>query len=132
MTNEGNSEQSSEDAVAESSTALNSSSVDKSQNRFECRGCGYIYDPQEGVKKFDIPVGTPFLDLDQEKFRCPVCRFGTEAFRDIGPRSQPSGFKENMNYGLGVNNLTPGQKNVLIFGGLAFALACFLSLYSLN
>ena len=37
-----------------------------------------------------------------------------------------------LNYGLGINNLTPGQKNVLIFGGLAFAFACFLSLYSLH
>jgi len=28
--------------------------------------------------------------------------------------------------------LPPGQKNILIFGGLAFAAACFLSLYSLH
>ena len=41
------------------------------------------------------------------------------AFRDIGPRAKASGFEENLNYGLGVNRMTPGQKNVLIFGSLA-------------
>tara|TARA_Y100001968_G_C19314172_1_gene695754 strand:- start:256 stop:687 length:432 start_codon:yes stop_codon:yes gene_type:complete len=101
-------------------------------NRFECRGCGYVYDSKEGIKKLGIPVGTTFLDLDPAKFKCPVCRFGKDAFKDIGPRSQPSGFEENLNYGFGINKLTEGQKNVLIFGGLAFAFACFLSLYSLN
>ena len=43
------------------------------------------------------------------------------AFKDIGPRNKPSGFEENLGYGLGVNQLTPGQKNVLIFGGFALA-----------
>ncbi len=105
---------------------------DTSLHLFECRSCGYVYDPQEGVKKFGIAIGTAFKDLDQGKFRCPVCRAGVEIFRDIGPRSKPSGFEENLNYGFGVNSLTPGQKNVLIFGGLAFVVACFLSLYSLN
>ena len=103
-----------------------------SQNRYECRSCGYVYDPSEGVRKFDILPGIPFLDLEPSSFKCPVCRVGMDSFRDIGPQSQPSGFDENLKYGLGINNLTPAQKNVLIFGGLAFALACFLSLYSLN
>ena len=103
-----------------------------SSHRFECRSCGYIYDPDEGVKKLGIIPGTPFLEIDKVSFRCPVCRLGMDAFKDIGPRSAPSGFEENLNYGFGINNLTPGQKNVLIFGGLAFAFACFLSLYSLH
>ena len=106
--------------------------IDQNTHRYECRNCGYVYDPSEGIKKFGIPSGTAFLDLDQADFRCPVCRLGVDAFRDIGPRSSPSGFQENLNYGFGINNLTPGQKNVLIFGGLAFAFACFLSLYSLH
>ncbi len=101
-------------------------------HRFECRSCGYVYDPKEGVKKYGIPVGQAFVDLDKASFRCPVCRVGMDAFRDIGPSSKPSGFEENLKYGFGINNLTPGQKNVLIFGGLAFAFACFLSLYSLH
>lgn len=105
---------------------------DPRTHRFECRSCGYVYDPEEGVKKQNIPVGTAFEDLDTITFRCPVCRSKVGAFRDIGPRSKASGFEENLNYGLGVNRLTPGQKNVLIFGSLALGFAFFLSLYSLR
>ena len=90
------------------------------------------YDPNEGVKKLGIVVGTAFEDLDPIGFRCPVCRSRVGAFTDIGPRSKASGFEENLNFGLGVNRLTPGQKNVLIFGGLALGFAFFLSLYSLR
>ncbi len=102
------------------------------EHRFQCCGCGYIYDPQEGLKKFDIPKGTAFLEIDKSKFRCPVCRSGIDAYKDIGSRLKPSGFDENLSYGFGFNTLPSGQKNVLIFGGLAFAAACFLSLYSLR
>ena len=112
-------------------TILNSSE-DIKNHRFECKACGYVYDPQEGIKKFDISKGTSFLDLDKTKFRCPVCRSGFDAYQDIGPKMKPSGFKENLSYGFGFNTLPAGQKNVLIFGGLAFAAACFLSLYSLR
>ena len=102
------------------------------QNRFECRSCGYIYDPSEGNKKLNIPQNTPFSELDGNTFACPVCRAGKNFYKDIGPKSKPSGFEENLSYGFGFNSLPPGQKNILIFGGLAFAAACFLSLYSLH
>ncbi|MEY4354049.1 MAG: rubredoxin [Cyanobacteriota bacterium] len=105
---------------------------DTANHRFECRSCGFVYDPAEGVRKIGIVPGTPFDELDPASFRCPVCRSKVGAFRDIGPREKPSGFEENLNYGLGVNRLTPGQKNVLIFGGFALAIAFFLSLYSLR
>jgi rubredoxin len=105
---------------------------DPALHRFECRSCGFVYDPAEGVKKVGIEPGTPFLTLDPASFRCPVCRSKMGAFQDIGPRDKPSGFEENLNFGLGVNRLTPGQKNVLIFGGFALAFAFFLSLYSLR
>jgi rubredoxin len=105
---------------------------DPASHRFECRSCGYVYDPTEGVKKLGIAPDTPFNDLDPLSFRCPVCRSKMGAFKDIGPRDKPSGFEENLNFGLGVNRLTPGQKNVLIFGGFALAIAFFLSLYSLR
>ena len=102
------------------------------QNRFECRSCGYIYDPSEGNKKLSIPKNTSFEMLDINTFRCPVCRAGKDFYEDIGPKSKPSGFEENLVYGFGFNSLPSGQKNILIFGGLAFAAACFLSLYSLH
>ena len=101
-------------------------------HRFECRSCGFVYDPEEGVKKLRIEPGTAFQQLDALTFRCPVCRSKVGAFRDIGPRSKASGFEENLDFGLGVNRLTPGQKNVLIFGSLALGFAFFLSLYSLR
>jgi rubredoxin len=106
--------------------------IDLSLHRFECRSCGYVYDPGEGVKKLGIEPGTAFFELDAATFRCPVCRSKVGAFKDIGPRNKPSGFEENLNFGLGVNRLTPGQKNVLIFGSFALAIAFFLSLYSLH
>ena len=102
------------------------------QNRFECRSCGYIYDPSEGNKKLNIPKNTPFSELDGNTFACPVCRAGKNFYKDIGSRAKPSGFEENLVYGFGFNSLPPGQKNILIFGGLAFAAAMFLSLYSLH
>ena len=105
---------------------------DPDTHRFECRSCGYVYDPAEGVRKLGIEPGTPFSALDPVGFRCPVCRSRVGAFKDIGPRNKPSGFEENLDFGLGVNRLTPGQKNVLIFGGFALAIAFFLSLYSLR
>ena len=105
---------------------------DPRTHRFECRSCGYVYDPAEGVRKYKIEAGTAFSELDAIRFRCPVCRSKVGAFRDIGPATKASGFEENLDFGLGVNRLTPGQKNVLIFGSFALAFAFFLSLYSLR
>jgi rubredoxin len=116
------------DVVAEPQEPID----DPATHRFECRSCGFVYDPAEGVAKLGISAGTAFAELDPVSFRCPVCRSKVGAFRDIGPRNKPSGFEENLNFGLGVNRLTPGQKNVLIFGGFALAFAFFLSLYSLR
>ena len=121
----------------ELSTESSKTKIDKSipnleQNRFECRGCGFIYDPSEGIKKLNIEKNTPFSLIDGNTFRCPVCRVSKDLYKDIGPKSKPSGFEENLVYGFGFNSLPPGQKNILIFGGLAFAAACFLSLYSLH
>ncbi len=119
---------------SEKSLEINSddSNTNLEQNRYECRSCGYIYDPSEGNKKLNIPKNTSFAELDGNTFACPVCRAGKNFYKDIGPKSKPSGFEENLTYGFGFNSLPPGQKNILIFGGLAFAAACFLSLYSLH
>jgi len=85
------------------------------QNRFECRSCGYIYDPSEGNKKLNIPKYTPFSKLDVITFACPVCRAGKNFYKDIGSRAKPSGFEENLVYGFGFNSLPPGTKKYIDF-----------------
>ncbi len=98
---------------------------------YECRACGYVYEPSKGDSSRNVPPGTPFDDLSID-WRCPVCSAKKSVFTNIGAKNAPSGFQENLNYGLGVNNLTPGQKNLVIFGALALAFLFFLSLYGLN
>ena len=99
--------------------------------RYECRGCGYVYEPSMGDGNRNIPPGTLFTDLPED-WRCPVCGARQNQFENIGATGAPSGFQENLKYGLGVNTLTPGQKNLLIFGALALGFLFFLSLYGLN
>lgn len=100
-------------------------------DRYECRACGYVYQPQIGDDSHDIPAGTPFAELPIT-WRCPVCAAKKNAFANVGPQGTASGFKENLGYGLGVNKMTPNQKNILIFGALALAFFFFLSLYGLQ
>ena len=100
-------------------------------SRYECRSCGYVYEPSKGDSNSNIPQGTPFEELPAD-WRCPVCSAKSSAFQNIGSSEAPSGFQENLNYGLGVNRLTPGQKNILIFGALALAFLFFISLYGLR
>ncbi len=100
-------------------------------DRFECRACGYIYEPAKGDSSRGIAAGTAFADLPVN-WRCPVCSAPKKQFSNIGPVGSPSGFKENLNYGFGVNTLTPGQKNLLIFGGLALAVLFLLSFYNVR
>lgn len=98
---------------------------------YECRACGYVYEPSKGDNAGRIPAGTPFEELPPE-WRCPVCGVRTSQFENIGAKDAPSGFQENLNFGLGVNRLTPGKKNLLIFGALALGFLFFLSLYGLG
>lgn len=103
----------------------------KEMDRFECRACGYTYEPAKGDDRNRIKAGVQFEDLPLN-WRCPVCSAPKKQFSNIGPAGAPSGFKENLNYGLGVNVLTPGQKNILIFGALALGFLFFISLYGLK
>ncbi|MEM6446216.1 MAG: rubredoxin [Cyanobacteria bacterium J06642_2] len=98
---------------------------------YECRSCGYVYEPLKGDQQAKILAGTAFADLPIT-WRCPVCAAGTSQFEDIGAKGKPSGFEENLSYGLGVNVMTPMQKNLLIFGGLGVGFLFFMSLYLLQ
>jgi rubredoxin len=103
----------------------------KTLDRHECLTCGYIYEPIKGDDRSQIPAGTDFESLPQD-WRCPVCGAPKARFQNIGTVGTPSGFQENLKYGLGVNTLTPGQKNALIFGAMALAVLFFLSLYGIQ
>jgi rubredoxin len=105
--------------------------IQEELHRHECGVCGYIYEPSVGDTKRNIPAGTAFESIRAD-WRCPVCNTKKKAFADIGLAAKPSGFTENLGYGFGVNVLTPGQKNLLIFGSLALAVAFFISLYALD
>ncbi|HEY9827238.1 MAG TPA: rubredoxin [Stenomitos sp.] len=105
-------------------------SAPQSLDRYECRVCGYVYEPAKGDSR-QVPAGTAFEDLPSN-WTCPVCSASASRFQNIGPVNSPSGFKENLNYGIGVNTLTPGQKNLLIFGVLGFFVLLLLSFYGLG
>lgn len=100
-------------------------------HRFECLVCGYVYEPNVGDTKRAIPAGTAFNELPDD-WRCPVCNTRKQKFKDIGPADSPSGFAENLKYGLGANTLSPAQKNLLIFGALALGFLFLLSFYSVD
>jgi rubredoxin len=105
--------------------------VEQAPSSYECRSCGYVYEPSKGDDMNQIPAGTNFEELPAT-WRCPVCKASKSQFSNIGASGAPSGFQENLNYGLGVNTLTPGQKNLLIFGALGVGFLLFMSLYALR
>lgn len=98
---------------------------------YECRSCGYTYEPAKGDSRTALPSGVEFKQLPKD-WRCPVCGASATQFSNVGPAGTASGFKENLSYGFGVNTLTPAQKNVLIFGAMGIAVLFFLSLYGLR
>jgi rubredoxin len=99
-------------------------------DRFECRACGYVYNPNKGDPQHKIIAGTPFTVLPAT-WKCPTCGAKKGAFTNIGTNAS-YGFKENQSYGFGVNTMSPGQKSLLIYGGLALGIVIFISLYTLN
>jgi rubredoxin len=100
-------------------------------DRYECRSCGYIYEPTEGDSRAQIAPNTLFEDVP-DPWKCPVCRAPKAQFINIGPKGAPSGFEENLRYGLGVNAMTPAQKRLLIFGGLVLAFLFMMSFYGVK
>ncbi len=99
------------------------------EGKFECQGCGYIYEPQKGDRFAGIEPGVQFSELP-ESFNCPACRSNKSQFKSI--KKVIAGFADNQKYGLGANSLTGGQKNLVIFGSLTVAFLLFLSGYLLE
>lgn len=96
--------------------------------RYRCNSCGYVYEPTKGDQSAQIPVGIPFAELP-ERWKCPVCGASQAQFETVGAKGKPSGFQENLGYGLGVNVMTPAQKNILIFAGLIVGFLFLMSFY---
>jgi rubredoxin len=117
--------------IASPETATSIAPTELVLDNYECASCGYTYQPSKGDSRGKIEPGTPFPDL-LGKWKCPVCDAPKARFNNVGRAGAASGFKENLKYGLGVNTMTPGQKNLLIFGSLLLAVVFFLSLYSLE
>ena len=105
--------------------------AEQAPSSYECRSCGYVYVPSKGDNQGKVPAGTLFTDLPND-WRCPVCGVRKTQFVNVGAQGAPSGFASNLDYGLGVNRLTPSQKNILIFSALGLGFLFFLSLYGLN
>jgi rubredoxin len=99
------------------------------EGKFECQGCGYIYEPEKGDRFAGIEPGVQFSQLP-ETFSCPACRSNKSQFKSI--KKIIAGFAENQKYGLGANSLTGGQKNLVIYGSLSLAFLLFLSGYLLE
>jgi len=50
--------------------------------RWQCEGCGYVYDPDRGDPHGDIPPGTEFIDVP-DGWVCPICGLGKESFSEL-------------------------------------------------
>jgi rubredoxin/flavin reductase (DIM6/NTAB) family NADH-FMN oxidoreductase RutF len=54
----------------------------KKPPRYQCKVCGYIYDPEEGDPDSGIAPGTKFEDIPEDWY-CPVCGVSKKDFVEI-------------------------------------------------
>ena len=47
--------------------------------RLECKICWYVYEPAQGDDVWQIPPGTPFVELPAH-WECPVCGGARDQF----------------------------------------------------
>ena len=47
--------------------------------KYQCKICGYVYDPDLGDPFFGIKEGTPFENLPID-WLCPICGVGVDEF----------------------------------------------------
>lgn len=50
--------------------------------KYECKLCGYVYDPAEGDPDNDVAPGTPFKEIPED-WVCPLCGAGKEEFKPL-------------------------------------------------
>ena len=51
--------------------------------KYECSGCGWVYDPERGDEDGGILPGVSFKNLPDD-WECPVCGAAKNAFQPIG------------------------------------------------
>jgi len=59
------------------------------KDMYQCQvsNCGYIYDPDKGNDKTNVPAGTAFHDIPDD-WQCPHCGSSKKTFRPLaGPGS---------------------------------------------
>jgi rubredoxin len=50
--------------------------------KYQCKVCGYVYDPEEGDPDNGIAPGTPFEEVPEE-WCCPVCSVFKDEFDPV-------------------------------------------------
>lgn len=50
-------------------------------DKYVCTVCGYIYDPEVGTDDEEIDLGTPFEEIPEEIFTCPMCGAAKSEFK---------------------------------------------------
>lgn len=50
-------------------------------NKYKCRVCGYLYDPEMGDPDGGVAPGTPFEEIPHD-WCCPVCGVTKEDFEE--------------------------------------------------
>lgn len=48
-------------------------------DKYKCKSCGFVYDPEAGDPMSGIAPGTPFEDLP-DGYICPLCGVGKAEF----------------------------------------------------
>jgi rubredoxin len=50
--------------------------------KHECMACGWVYDPQSGLRDQGIEPGTAWEDVPDD-FTCPLCGVGKDQFQPV-------------------------------------------------
>ena len=50
--------------------------------KYECKLCGYVYDPKKGDPDNDVPKGTAWDDVPED-WECPECGASKDEFEPV-------------------------------------------------